>query len=108
MIRIQSSITINVTPGLQYTDLTNKDAHIPDRLKIAPKWTNRSVLITQGVGEYPNEIVEWPTVKALVKDKILTIAGYTEEEKKETPVVEDVKPTTKTTKKKTLEEVVEG
>lgn len=72
-VRIQSNITINVTAGLHNQDVTNKDAHIPDRLKVNPLWPKMTCLIKQGVGVYPSEIVEWPAVKALAKDKVLTI-----------------------------------
>lgn len=75
-VRIQSNINIQVTCGLQNQDVTNKDAHIPDRLKVNALWPKATVLIRQGAGVYPSEIVEWPTVKALAKDKILTIGEY--------------------------------
>lgn len=72
-VRIQSSKTITVTKGLQHVDVTNADAHVPDRLKVSPSWQKSSILIRQGVGLYPAEIKEWNTVKALAKDGILTI-----------------------------------
>lgn len=75
-VRIQSSKTINVTCSLDYQDVTNKDAHVPDRLKINPLWPKATVLIKTGAGIYPSEIVEWPTVKALQKDKVLTIGEF--------------------------------
>lgn len=75
-VTIQSSTTIQVTCGLQNQDVTNPDAHVPDRLKISPSWPNYSIIILQGKHEYPSEIVEWPTVKALEKDGILTIGSY--------------------------------
>lgn len=72
-VRIQSSKTLNVTAGLQHQDVTNKDAHVPDRLKVNPLWPRSVVLIREGAGIYPSEIVDWPTVKSLQKDGILTI-----------------------------------
>lgn len=75
-VRIQSSKTINVTAGLQLQDVTNKDAHVPDRLKVNPLWPKATVLIREGAGIYPSEIATWPTVQALAKDKILTIGEY--------------------------------
>lgn len=78
MVQIQSSITIKVTPGLQNKDVTNPDAHVPDRLKINPEWPKYQVLITQGVGKYPAEICDWPSVQALAKDNILTIGAITD------------------------------
>lgn len=74
LIRIQSTKTITVTCGLEHKDVTNPDAHIPDRLKVSAEWPKCTVLIKAGVGDYPAEIAEWPTVKALVKDKVFTIA----------------------------------
>lgn len=78
-VRIQSQKTIQVTCGLQNTDVTNPDAHIPDRLKISPNWPRCSVLIQAGAHLYPSEVAEWPTVKALEKDKVLTIGEFTDE-----------------------------
>lgn len=78
-ISIQSSMNITVTPGLHASDVTNEDAHVPDRLKVQPLWPKASVDIFQGVRNYPAEIAEWPTVKALVKDKILTIGPVIDE-----------------------------
>ena len=69
-VRIQSSRNIRVTMGLNCQDVTNPDAHIPDRLKINPLWPKLSVLIKQGAGWYPSEIASWSTVKALVDDGI--------------------------------------
>lgn len=75
-VRIQSNITINVTAGLQNQDVTNKDAHIPDRLKVNPLWPKMTCLIRAGAGIYPSDIAEWDSVKALANDKVLTIGEY--------------------------------
>lgn len=115
LIRIQSKVTINVTPGLQGKDVTNPDAHIPDRLKVSPEWTRCTVLIKAGVGTYPAEIAEWNTVKALVKDEIITIGGFedakTEEQQKEVETFErkiDSVEGTKTKRKRaSLEQLTE-
>lgn len=77
-VQIQSTVTIRVTTGLQNKDVTNPDAHVPDRLKVNPEWPKHQVLITAGVGRYPAEIVNWPSVQALAKDKILTIGASIE------------------------------
>lgn len=77
-VQIQSDATIRVTTGLQNKDVTNPDAHVPDRLKINPEWPKYQVLIKQGAHKYPAEIAEWPTVKALAKDKIITIGSVSE------------------------------
>lgn len=91
-VRIQSSVTINVTAGLHNQDVTNKDAHIPDRLKVNPLWPKMTCLIKAGVGIYPAMICDWPAVKALAKDNILTIGEYLDSADEET-----------TTKQKQLE-----
>jgi len=78
MVQIHSNATIRVTTGLQNEDVTNPDAHIPDRLKVNPEWPKYQVLIRAGQGMYPAEIAEWPSVKALVADKILTIGAISE------------------------------
>lgn len=77
-VRIQSSKNIRVTMGLNCQDVTNPDAHIPDRLKVNPLWPKLSVLIKQGAGWYPSEIASWNTVKALVDDGILTIGEFSD------------------------------
>lgn len=77
-VRIQSTTTINVTMGLQNQNVTNKDAHVPDRLRVNPLWPKCTVLITEGVGLYPSEIVDWPSVKSLEAKKILTIGEFTD------------------------------
>lgn len=72
-VQIASTKTIMVTCGLQSENVTNEDAHIPDRLRVLEKWSKFSVLIKAGNGVYPQAIVNWATVQALVKDGILTI-----------------------------------
>lgn len=78
-VRIQSNITINVTAGLQNEDVSDKDAHIPDRLKVNPMWPKMTCMIMQGAGVYPACIATWNTVKALEKDGILTIGEFTDD-----------------------------
>lgn len=89
-VKIQSSMTLNVTPGLQNEDVTNPDAHVADRLKINATWPKAIVLIQAGVHWYPSEIAEWATVKSLAKDKILSIVEFNDipEDK---PVIEKEK-----------------
>ncbi len=107
LVRIQSTRTIKVTCGLQHLDVTNPDAHVPDRLKVSAEWPKCQVLIKQGVGEYPAEIIEWATVKALVKDKVLTIGetleAETDEQKKEVEKFEQEKKSIKKKEKKLSE-----
>lgn len=77
-VRIQSTMTINVTAGLQAKDVTNPDAHVPDRLKVQPLWPKTTVLIKEGAHMYPAEITTWRTVKALEAKGILTIGAYSD------------------------------
>ena len=93
-VKIHSDVTINVTAGLHNEDVTNKDAHVPDRLKVNPLWPKLTVMIKQGSGWYPSEIATWETVKALARDKVLTIGEYSDECSDK--VVESVKETLKT------------
>lgn len=78
-VKIQSSVTINVTPGLQYEDNTDVKEPIRDKLKVNASWPKATVLIKQGQFWYPSEISEWNTVKSLQKDKILTIGEFTDD-----------------------------
>lgn len=111
LIRIQSNKTIQVTCGLEHQDVTNPDAHVPDRLKVSAEWPKCMVLIKAGVAEYPAEIAEWPTVKALAKDKILTIGEVvepvTEEQKQTIEEFEHKEASVRKKKKKTLDEISE-
>ena len=77
-VRIQSNVTIKVFPSLINQDVTNADAHVPDRLKVNPLWPKLGVDIHQGMGWYPSEIVDWNSVKALQNDKILTIGEFSD------------------------------
>lgn len=72
-VYIQSTMNIVVTAGLQNEDVTNPDAHIPDRLKVNPIWPKLKMMIKSGRHTYPKFITEWFTVKSLVKDGVLTI-----------------------------------
>ena len=74
-VQIQSSKNIEVTEGLIGIDMTNKDAHVPDRLRVASAWVQTRVLVRTGQHWYPGFIQEWNSVKALVADKILTIGA---------------------------------
>lgn len=72
-IRIQSERNIVVTGGLQSINMTNKDAHVADRLNVKSAWAGLQVLVKKGTGYYPSEIKNWPTVQRLVKKNILTL-----------------------------------
>lgn len=75
-VRIQSTMNIAVTAGLQVQDLTDENAHIADRLKVQAVWPKLTVLIEKGQHVYPIEIVEWETVKALENAGVLTIGEF--------------------------------
>lgn len=72
-VYIQSNTSIVVTAGLQNEDVTNPDAHIPDRLKVNPVWPKLRIMIKAGRHIYPSLVTQWSTVKALVKDGVITI-----------------------------------
>lgn len=78
-VKIQSNITVNVCPGTQYQDATNKDARVSEQLRIIPLWQNCVVTIHAGQHTYPAEIAEWPTVKNLERDGLLTIGTFLDE-----------------------------
>lgn len=106
-IRIQSSKNIMVTSGLQFDDVTNPDAHIPDRLKVSATWPKHSIMVKEGVDFYPEEIAQWATVQALVKSGVFTISKEDKKEAKEEDI-EKIKelPSKKNRKKeKSLDEL---
>lgn len=104
-IRIQSKKNITVAAGLQSINMSNKNAHIPDRYNVASAWVGTRVLIREGIGYYPNEIKDWDAVKALVKDGILTLGIEVDEvPENEMGVVTTVEETT-TTKKRVRAEI---
>lgn len=74
-VQISSTITIEVTGGLQSIDATNYRSSQENRLNIKTAWTKLRVLITQGVGYYPAEITTWNTVKKLAELDKITIGA---------------------------------
>lgn len=77
-IRIQSTRTISVAPGLQNVGATNKDAHVGDRMKVNSAWQSARVRIMRGVGYYPACVKTWPSVKTLADLNILSIGEETD------------------------------
>lgn len=77
-IRIQSTKTICVAPGLQCVGVTNKDAHVENRLKVNSMWQNARIKIMAGVGYYPACVKDWDAVKELEKLSILSIGEETD------------------------------
>ena len=78
-IRIQSTRNIDVTEGLQSIDMTNRDAHVPDRFRVASAWVQTRVAIRMGTGYYPAIIKDWGSVKALVANGTFTLGEETDE-----------------------------
>lgn len=78
-IRIQSEKNIEVTEGLTHIDMTNLDARVADRLRVASAWVQSRILIRKGTGLYPAIIQTWETVQALVKDGVLTLGFETDD-----------------------------
>lgn len=72
-VRIESQIDIMVSAGLQSINMSNRDAHVADRLNVKSAWVGTRILITKGTGYYPAEIQDWDAVKALAADQKLTI-----------------------------------
>lgn len=78
-VQIQSDIDINVTAGLNMKNMTKVNSDIPDRLTVMPTWPRLTVLIKQGAHLYPSVITEWNTVKALARNKLITIGTDTDD-----------------------------
>lgn len=78
-VRIQSEKNIEVTEGLTCVDMTNIDARVADRLRVASAWVQSRILIRKGTGYYPAIIQTWGSVKSLVEDKVLTIGLESDE-----------------------------
>jgi hypothetical protein len=78
-IRIAATKSIRVTEGLQAIDMTNRDAHIGDRFRVASAWVDTMILIKTGSNLYPVMIKNWDSVKALTKEGILTLGEETDE-----------------------------
>lgn len=78
-VRIQSEMNIEVTEGLQSIDMTNRDAHVADRLRVASAWVQSRVMIRKGAGWYPACIQDWSSVKSLVRNRVLTVGVEADE-----------------------------
>jgi len=80
-ILIQSQKTIAVTQDLDSVDVTKMELRgIKDNIKrVLPNWVGTSILILQGQHQYPAEIKDWKTVKALEQGGILTLGREIDE-----------------------------
>jgi hypothetical protein len=77
-VKIQSSINVQVTGGLDGIDVTDKNSNVSNKLKVQPLWTKERVVIKAGVGWYPAKVTNWASTKSLEKHKIITIGEYAE------------------------------
>lgn len=77
-VRIQSTLNISVTPGLNCIDVTNYASNVPERLNVKSTWVNSTIKIKAGIGYYPALIKTWPSVQALVRDNLITVAEETD------------------------------
>ena len=78
-IRIQSEKDIDVTEGLQSIDMTNRDAHVPDRLRVAGAWVQTRIPIRKGAHDYPAIVQNWASVKSLVNAGVITLGVESDE-----------------------------
>lgn len=81
-ITITATQTIIVTPDLNVRDLSDPNSMNPNKLRAVMDWNEEPVKIMIGVGEYPEYIAEWKTVKALEEAKVLTVVRQPKIEKK--------------------------
>lgn len=108
-VKISSTINVCVTSGLQYKDFTNHESDIANRLKINATWPKTTIDVKEGVHWYPSEITEWNTVKALVKDKILTIGEFSDSTEEDEAIKMKQKVSTLVTEtKKTVKQQMEN
>lgn len=85
-IRITSTKTIRVTPGLQNVNVSNAHANISERLRVNSYWQGSTVMIKVGTGFYPAIIATWNSVKSLVESGILTLGEQTDDCTDETAI----------------------
>lgn len=78
-VRIQSTMPIVVTGGLQNINATNEESNSPERLNIRQMWSSIKVQLANGIGYYPSVVKEWNTVKALSAKGILTVGEEVDE-----------------------------
>ena len=78
-IRVQSDVNIDVTPGLRYIDMTNEDAHVPDRFRVASAWIQSRISIRKGAHYYPAKIQNWGSVISLIDHGKITLGTECDE-----------------------------
>lgn len=107
-VRISSERPIQVTCGLQYENFTDKKSQVADKLKVAPTWFDKMVILKQGSHFYPSEIAEWNTVKLLAKDKKITIGEFTDDCENDVEAINDKKRLKENDEKTKLENEVKS
>lgn len=75
-VKIQSQRNIQVTGGLSFLDMTDPKQAVANKLKVQPLWSKEKLKIRVGSAWYPSYITEWPTVKSLNKQGIITIGEF--------------------------------
>lgn len=78
-VRVESQINVVVSAGLQSINMSNKDAHVADRLNVKSAWVGTRIMINKGTGYYPAEIKDWASVKSLAANKKLTVGEEVDE-----------------------------
>ena len=78
-VRVESQINVVVSAGLQSINMSNKDAHVADRLNVKSAWVGTRIMIKKGTGYYPAEIKDWASVKSLAANKKLTVGEEVDE-----------------------------
>lgn len=75
-VKIQSQRNIQVTGGLSFLDMTDPKQAVANKLKVQPLWSKEKLKIRVGSAWYPSYITEWPTVKSLNKQGVITIGEF--------------------------------
>lgn len=78
-VRIQSTKTISVTPGLLNINATDEDSKATEKLTIRQMWSGMTVQIKEGVGYYPSVVAQWNDTKALCAKGIFTVGESVDE-----------------------------
>lgn len=78
-VKISSTKYINVYAGLQHVDRTTGSEAVPNRLRVTSFWNDLNVRLLEGVAYYPSIIKQWPAIKALAKDEVITIGEEVDE-----------------------------
>lgn len=97
-VKLHSSMNIKVFANITNDEKTYKDHTNPELktvigVKIQPTWQNRFVKIQTGVHEYDEEILEWKSVKSLIKRNIVFVVADAEKVVEKEQVVDQEEKT---------------